>query len=122
MRTDLASTGEALQSLGVESPSVLLQELKRQLMIQFPGEIEQMLVFGSFARQEQHEESDIDVLIVSTSSDWRRHDAMHDACYEINQRLHFRLSIHVVPHSRLQTLQQHQLPFARSLAEDSVPL
>lgn len=98
----------------------LLQELKQYLTRHFPGEIVEVLLFGSAARGEMEAESDIDLLVVCRSEDWKRRDEIHDVCFDTNQMLGFRLSVHVLPLSRYQELEQQMLPLALNLETDGV--
>jgi predicted nucleotidyltransferase len=98
----------------------LLQELKQDLTRHFPGEIVEVLLFGSAARGEMEAESDIDLLVVCRSEDWKRRDEIHDVCFDTNQMLGFRLSVHVLPLSRYQELEQQMLPLALNLEADGV--
>ncbi|HEY3352130.1 MAG TPA: nucleotidyltransferase domain-containing protein [Polyangia bacterium] len=41
-----------------------LAEFKRRLVARFGDRVERVTLFGSYARGEQHEESDVDVLVV----------------------------------------------------------
>lgn len=43
---------------------LLLTDLKRGLTDLYGGSLYQVILFGSYARGEQHEESDVDVLVV----------------------------------------------------------
>jgi uncharacterized protein len=56
------------------SPAVggALAELKERLAVRFPGRVRELRLFGSMARGEAHEHSDVDVLVVL--DDVRGHD------------------------------------------------
>ncbi len=42
----------------------MLQQYRQALLDHFPNDIEQLILFGSQARGDSHEESDIDILVV----------------------------------------------------------
>ena len=48
---------------------VLLKELKRELILIYASRLRGVYLFGSYARQEQDPESDLDILIVLTNVD-----------------------------------------------------
>lgn len=42
----------------------ILDEYRRRLLAALPGQIERLILFGSYARGQAHAESDVDVLVV----------------------------------------------------------
>jgi predicted nucleotidyltransferase len=53
-----------------------LSEYRQTLTEQFPGIIEQLTIFGSKARGEATEDSDLDVLIIIREGDWKLKEAI----------------------------------------------
>jgi len=58
----------------------IAEDFARHLRVKYGSQIEQIILFGSVARGEQREESDVDLLIV-TPGDWfaLQHDVAGDA-------------------------------------------
>jgi len=50
-------------------PDQLLEELKKELTLIYTSRLQGVYLFGSYARQEQDSESDLDVLIVLSDMD-----------------------------------------------------
>lgn len=66
--------------------SKILNSIKSELIKKFPNEIEELWLFGSHARNEQTEASDVDIMIVHNSRlNW--YDDLlpvtSDICYDI---------------------------------------
>jgi len=67
--------GEELAGLTPEERD-WLAAYRRQLEEEFPGIVEQIVIFGSKARGDATEESDLDVLLVITAGDWKLREAV----------------------------------------------
>ena len=73
----------------METPAVLseiqlqtiLEKYRDRLLAELPGQIEQLVLFGSYARGEAHPESDVDVLVVVNWPQKRRPDGFYSTDY-----------------------------------------
>lgn len=74
----------------------IIEEFKRRIGQRFPGELVRLVVFGSQARGEATAESDIDVLAVIRSEDWKLGDEIRDLGYELEIAHGLVLSIQVM--------------------------
>lgn len=74
----------------------ILEEFKRRIEQRFPGELIRLVLFGSKARGDATPESDLDVLAVVRSEDWRRGDEIRDIGYELEITHGVVLSIQVM--------------------------
>lgn len=74
----------------------VLEEFKRRIEQRHPQELVRLVVFGSQARGEATPDSDIDVLVVVHSQDWRLGDAIRDLGYELEIAHGLVLSIQVM--------------------------
>ncbi len=63
-----------------------LTMFQQELRQQFAEVIQAVLLFGSKARGDSHAESDIDVLVLITSQDWRLRKAIRGLAAEVNLR------------------------------------
>lgn len=82
----------------------ILQEFKRRVEQRFPGELVRVVLFGSKARGDASAESDIDVLTVVRSQDWKLGDEIRDIGYELEIAHGVVLSIQVMGQRQYQEL------------------
>ena len=63
----------------------LLSELKKRLDQELPGKTERVILFGSRATGDEHEDSDFDILVILRDDfDWQTKDFIYDLCYELD--------------------------------------
>jgi uncharacterized protein len=60
-----------------------IQELKQRLDERFSTRLRDFRLFGSYARGDWHEDSDVDVVIVVEGLDRRERDALFDISWEV---------------------------------------
>jgi uncharacterized protein len=72
---------------------VLLKELKRELILIYASRLRGVYLFGSYARQEQDPESDLDILIVLTNLD--RYAAEIKRTSEMTSRLSLKYNVSI---------------------------
>lgn len=96
----------------------IIDEFKKDLMAQFPGDIIKVIVFGSKARGNADKESDIDILVVSRNDDWRHGDRIRDIGYELDDKLDYRLSIQVLPESHVKYLKANSFQFIKNVERE----
>ncbi|GAB4430272.1 MAG: nucleotidyltransferase domain-containing protein [Anaerolineae bacterium] len=59
----------------------ILDEYRRRLLAALPGQIERLILFGSYARGQAHAESDVDVLVVVNWPQERLPDGFYPTYY-----------------------------------------
>ncbi|MFW6169256.1 MAG: nucleotidyltransferase domain-containing protein [Planctomycetota bacterium] len=79
-------------------------------------------MFGSNARGDATDESDIDVLGVTNSDDWRVGDAIRRFGYDLDAEIGCKLSIQVLPVTHMRYLAENQFSFYRHVTRDGVSL
>ncbi|NGZ10581.1 MAG: nucleotidyltransferase domain-containing protein [Nitrospira sp. LK70] len=74
----------------------VIEEFKRRIEQRHPHELVRLVVFGSQARGEARSDSDIDVLVIVHSQDWKLGDTIRDLGYELEIEHGLVLSIQVM--------------------------
>ena len=99
-----------------------LQEYLRRLRARFAGRILHVILYGSRARGEGDEESDLDVLVVVDDGDWRFHDEV--ALEALEPSLEHSISISPLIWSRkhYDKHKKWRLLFYRNLERDGISL
>lgn len=99
-----------------------LRDYEARLRARFGRRLRQAALFGSWARGDEHRDSDVDVLVVIDGADWReeREAAMLSA--DTGLALDVWLSPAIYSTERLNYLLAIENPFARSATADSIPL
>jgi len=99
-----------------------LSELKTLLSATFPGEIEQVILYGSQAKGTAVEDSDYDVLIiVNHPYDWRFEHQIYDATWEIDFKYDILTDVKCISTDELQTI-KGKLPFVQNAFAEGVIL
>ena len=96
----------------------ILQEFKRRVEQRFPGELVRLVVFGSKARGDASVESDIDVLTVVRSEDWKLGDEIRDIGYELEIVHGVVLSIQVMGQRQYQELKARGSTFVANVEQE----
>ena len=104
----------------VEQP--ILQEFKRRVEQRFPGELVRVVLFGSKARGDASVESDIDVLTVVRSEDWKLGDEVRDIGYELEIAHGVVLSIQVMGQRQYQELKARGSTFLEQVEQEGLPV
>ena len=100
----------------------ILQAFKHRVLDQFPGELSEIRVFGSMARGDATEESDIDVLVITKSDDWRIGDVVRRIGYDLDSEINYKLSIQVLPAQHINYLADNHFIFYRNVVQEGIPI
>ncbi len=76
----------------------ILRELRKELRKLYGDKLVKLMVFGSWARGEAHEESDVDVVVVlrDMDSQGKEIDRMIDIIFELNLRYNTLISVYPI--------------------------
>jgi hypothetical protein len=88
---------------------VPLGDFRARLEQHFPGRVEELRLFGSWARRQQHEESDVDVLVSVRDLTARERDEIYRITCETDDTYHQRqlvLSPLVYPSSQVSEMRR----------------
>ncbi|GAK59238.1 hypothetical protein U27_06215 [Candidatus Vecturithrix granuli] len=95
----------------------ILRELKQLLQAHFPGDIQDVVLFGSQAAGSARKDSDYDVLIVlKRDYTWKRKKALRYVCYDIGLKYDIFLDIKIISFNELHyTIQGKNPVFIQAL-------
>lgn len=110
-------------SLSEKEEAVILK-LKEKFLNRYGAKIKNFILFGSKARGESQKFSDIDLLVVVNSKDWRLHEEMKDLAYETMIEYDFGmvLSLIVLSYEDFKQLTRARSTFYKTLEEEGIEL
>ena len=97
-----------------------LEAYRRIVHERFPGQIEDLIVFGSKARGDARPDSDLDVLVVVREGDWRLKDALALVGYDLAIGTDVVPSIQVYTIAEWSQLRQRQSVLLEAVERDGV--
>jgi predicted nucleotidyltransferase len=99
-----------------------LADFARRLRDEFDGGVCSALLFGSKARAESRPDSDLDVLVVVDSDDWRVHKRVRYIAADICFQYGLDLSPRVWSSSHLQEVEALQTLLYQNIVKDAIAL
>lgn len=98
----------------------IIEEFKRSVEQQFPGELVRLVLFGSKARGDATIESDVDLLVVIRSENWRLGDEIRGVGYALELEHGVVLSIQVISRNHYERLRASGTQFFQVLEQEGV--
>lgn len=99
-----------------------IERAVRELQVKFLAQVRFVALFGSKARGDFGPESDIDLLIISESDDWRTRHAIREPIYDVNIDYGLRISPRVIGWERFQSAAFKQSGLFTNLRQDAIEL
>lgn len=102
----------------------ILQELTKRFVAVGNGHVRAITLFGSHARGEATEESDLDLLVLVDTEDPRLEDQFHAAAYEVMRRFGFKVVVTLMVMTADHFAELGRLGYSlyRSLKREGQPL
>ncbi|MFZ5470029.1 MAG: nucleotidyltransferase family protein [Myxococcota bacterium] len=98
-----------------------LRALKDRLAARFGQKFLEMRLFGSFARGEQHEESDVDVLLLfEEKPDLKEQDALFREVAEVDVAYRLWISPRVLSREKFQSMLADELQLALDIENERI--
>ncbi|MGZ8374015.1 MAG: nucleotidyltransferase domain-containing protein [Nitrospira sp.] len=98
----------------------IIEEFKRRVELRFPGELVRLVIFGSKVRGEATSESDVDLLAVIQSDNWRLGDEIRSVGYALELEHGVVLSIQVISRNHYERLRINGTQFFHVLEQEGV--
>ena len=113
-----------------ESLSPLLSSKELQAVAAFVGQLHQrypervlnIVLFGSKARGDSQPWSDIDILIVADSEDWRFQHAISTLAARVSLEYDVVIGPRVIGQARWERMKRHQFSLYRNVISEGIPL
>lgn len=100
----------------------IIEEFKKRIIEKFSHEILKVSVFGSKARGDATAESDIDIMVVVRSDDWRLWDKIREVGYELELENSLVLSIQVFSQEQIEYLQKIETAFMVNVEREAIAI
>ena len=98
----------------------VLKEFKRRVQEQFPGELVNMLVFGSKSRGDATDESDIDIIVITHSDDKKLAKNIRYTGYDLEIEHGIILSIQVYSERHINYLRNIPTQFIQNVDREAL--
>lgn len=98
----------------------IIQKYKNELEKNYSSEIGKFYLFGSKARGDFQQNSDIDILITLKNYNWKLGDKIRRIGYELDEDIEYKFSILILPESEFQSLKEKNYQFILNVLKDGV--
>lgn len=98
----------------------VVEVFKKRVQEQYPGELVRLILFGSKARGNAKKESDIDLLVVIRSEDWKLGDRIRELGYHLELGHGIVLSIQVISQRHLNQLRVIRSQFLEEVEREGI--
>ncbi len=98
----------------------VIEEFEERVKDEFADEIVKIVVYGSKARGDAKKNSDIDILVITSSDDWRKGDEIREIGYDLDEHIDYRLSIQVISESHMNYLRNNSFQFIKNIESEGV--
>jgi len=100
----------------------IVTHLKERLVKELPNKIESIILYGSVARNETHEDSDIDILIVTLNQDRKLYDKISKIRTQIDLDNNTLTTLVQMSKNELEQYLKLGSPFMENVMKEGVPL
>ena len=99
-----------------------IREFVQACRVLLGSDLYEIRLFGSRARGEGHEDSDIDLAVIVTDAGRARRNEVYDLAHDISLRDGLTLAPVVIERARLEHLRRRERLFAADLDREGIPL
>lgn len=99
-----------------------VEDFVTRLRTQFPDRVCQTVFFGSKARGDSHAGSDIEILLITDTDDWRFRHAISDVASDVSLEYGVLIGPRVIGKANWEEMAQHHFGLYENVAREGVPL
>ncbi len=100
----------------------IADELKENLKEKIKGEPNKIIVYGSFVRNEENKNSDLDILIIFNSDvDWEIRNKVFEICSDLNLKYDIWIDVSYLSLSEMNTIKGKQ-PFVQNALQEGIEI
>lgn len=99
-----------------------LEAFLNRVFDEHPTRIDRVVLFGSKARGDHHAGSDLDVLLVADTDDWRFKHAVSTIAADIGLEYDVLIDARVIGHERWERMKQEGFSLYENISREGVPL
>ncbi len=100
----------------------ILKKFKSALNKEIGKNMFEIKLFGSKARGDSKKDSDIDILVITSSDDWRLSDIVYDIATDILLEDEICISPKVISKSIYDNLNHIKTPFIKNIEKDAIAI
>ena len=98
----------------------IIEEFKQKLNQKNPGAILEVIIYGSKARDDAREDSDIDLLVITKNEDRRLTKEIRDIGYELELENDVTLSIQIFSENYMDYIRSIETQFIRNVDDQGI--
>jgi predicted nucleotidyltransferase len=99
-----------------------LKQFKASLKEALGDRFVELKLFGSKARGDDHPDSDIDVLVIVTTDDWRIRDKVYDIATDILLQADVCISPKVISKNKFDQISKEGTSFIHNVSKDAITI
>lgn len=103
-----------------KTEQLALQQFQAALEKEFKDSLVEVKLFGSRARGDARKDSDIDVLVIVATEDWKVCDIVYDIATDILLEMNVCISPKVMSKKRYKYLYDTKTPFIKNVIHDGI--
>ena len=100
----------------------ILKEFKNRLKEVLESQLLELKLFGSKARGDDKPDSDIDVLVIVTTDDWRIRDKVYDVATDILLQSDVCISPKVISKNKFDQMNKEGASFVHNVSRDAITI